>query len=86
MIRGRIRMSLNAGMMMGMSILKDMHGALMMGVDHPGDMIQGQTMRRRLTPRQGEGQRRRQHAKQISQGNEPPCSPPLRSGKPYKHQ
>ena len=81
-----IRVGLDAGMMMGMSVLMDMHGALMMDVDHPGGMIRGQTMRRRLTARQGEGQRRRQHAKQISQGNEPPCSPPLRSGKPCQHQ
>jgi ribosomal protein L2 len=69
MIRRRIRVSLNAGRMMGMSILMDVHGALMMDVDHPGGMIRSQAMRHRVAARQGEGQRRRQHAKQIRQGS-----------------
>ena len=76
-----------AGMMMGMFVLVDVHGAFMMDVDHAGHMISvGQAMRRGLASRQGEGQRRRQHVEQISQGDKPPCSPPLRSGEPSQHQ
>lgn len=85
-IRGRSRMSPSAGMMVGMSALMGMHATIVMDMDHPGHMIVGQAMRRRLTARQGEGQRRRQHAKQIGQGNEPPRPPPLRSCKSSQHQ
>jgi hypothetical protein len=85
MTRGRIR--LDACMMMGVSIVMGMHHALMM---HMGDgrdvIVAGQTVRSRVMTGQCQRDRRNKHAKQISQGDKPPCPLPLRPGKSNQHQ
>jgi hypothetical protein len=52
-----------------------------MHVDHTGHVTGVyQAGRNSLRAGQRKGERRRQHAKQIDQGNEPPCSQTLRFG------
>jgi hypothetical protein len=55
-------------------------------MNHAGHMtFASQARRDRVLPRQGEGDRRRQHAQQIDQGDKPPCSQPLHSSQTNQH-
>jgi hypothetical protein len=86
-VGGWIGLHLDAGMIMGMSILVSVHRAFIMHMHHTGDMtFAGQAISGRPTTRQREGQRRREYAKQINQGDQPTCPPPQRSGQPYQHE
>ena len=55
-------------------------------VDHAGHMaFAGQAWSDGMLSRQCIGDRRRQHAQQIDQGDDPPCFQPLHSGKTDQH-
>jgi hypothetical protein len=55
-------------------------------MNHAGHMtFASQARRDRVLSRQGKGDCRRQHAQQIGQGDEPPCSQPLHSGQTNQH-
>ena len=74
-------------MMMDMPILMGVHHAFVVDVDCTSGMIfNSQAMRDRLAAGQRKGQCRRKHAKQVGQGDQPPCPSPMRSGQPYQHQ
>lgn len=76
-IDGRIGLHLDAGMVMGMPVLVNVHRALIVHVHHARDVtFAGQAISGGPAARQRKGQCRREHAKQIDQGNQPPCSPP----------
>lgn len=62
-----MRMALDAGVIMEMSVLVDMrHDAFVVHMDHAGPLIVvGQTIGCGMTAGQREGDRRGQHAKQI---------------------
>jgi hypothetical protein len=78
---------MHAGVVMPMAIHVDMlRRHFMMHMDHAGHVIVvGQARSEGMFSGQSIGDRRRQDAKQVGQGNEPRCSQSPRSGKPDEH-
>jgi hypothetical protein len=82
-----IRVQIGAGVVVRVAVLVDMRRRyIIVHVDHSGHVsCVGQTRRNCLRAGQRERDRRRQDAKQVGQGDEPPCSQSLRSGKADEH-
>ena len=82
----RVHVSQDTRMML-VPVPVDMRHGFMVLVNHARDVtVAGQTMGGRVPPGQRRGDRRNEHAKQIGQGDKPPCPPPLRSGNSDQHE